>query len=205
MKEYPSISRNFSEIPGAYIFDKLDGNNIRVEWVRKKGWSKFGCRHRLFDESDPMFTGVKPLFMETLADELEKVAVDQRWDRVIVFAEFWGAKSLSGVRVPGDPMNLSLFDVNPYKRGILGPREFLKLFGNNPNIKTAAFLGIHNWTRGFVDRVWNCDVPGITFEGVIGKGGEGHKLVMAKAKTKPWIEAIRSRYSQEEAEKILSS
>lgn len=205
MKEYHSIPRVTREIPNAYCFDKLDGNNVRVEFTRKRGWSKFGSRHRLFDETDVQFAGCKPLFFETMADELEKVAIDQRWERVLIFAEFWGANSLSGVRVPGEPMNLTLFDVNPYKKGIMGPREFLKLFGENPKIPTAAFLGVHNWTRGFVERVWNGDVPGITFEGVVGKAGSGHELVMAKAKTKSWIEAIQARYSKEDAERIVNS
>lgn len=205
MKEYPSIPRDFFEIPNAYVFDKLDGNNIRVEWARKKGWSKFGCRHRLFDDSDPQFAGLKTIFMETAAEGLAKVAVDQRWERVIVFGEFWGAKSLRGIRVEGDPMFFTLFDVNPYKKGILGPREYLKLFGENPKIPTAPFLGQFNWTRGFIDRVWNCDVPGVSFEGVVGKSGSGHELVMAKAKTRPWIEAIRAMYSKEEADKIVNS
>jgi hypothetical protein len=204
MKEYPSISRSFREFP-AYVFDKLDGNNIRVEWTRKKGWFKFGCRHRLFDDTDVQFTGVKSLFLETMSEELSKVAVDNRWESVIVFAEFWGPSSLAGVRVPDEKMSLTLFDINPYKKGILGPKEFLDLVGDNPKIPTAKLLGHFNWTRGFVDRVWNGDVPGVTFEGVVGKGGSGHQLVMAKAKTKPWVEAIRARYAAEEAEKIVNS
>ncbi len=206
MKHYPSIPRDFQEFP-AYVFDKLDGNNIRVEWTRKRGWAKdkFGCRNRLFDDTDPQFLGVRELFHERLADGIEKVARDERWERLIVFCEFWGPGSLAGIRVPGEAMNLTLFDANPYKKGILGPREFLKLFGDNPKIPTAPLLGHFNWTRGFVDRVWNHDVPGVTFEGVVGKAGDGHKLVMAKAKTRQWIEAIRARYTAEEAEQLINS
>ena len=36
-------------------FDKLDGQNVRFEWTKKRGWFKFGMRRRLFDESDVEF------------------------------------------------------------------------------------------------------------------------------------------------------
>ncbi len=37
------------------------------------------------------------------------------------------------------------------------------------------------------------EIPGITFEGVVGKAKDGrHDLIMAKAKTKLWIEKVRA-------------
>jgi len=205
MKLYPSISRStgqqFQEFY-AYVFDKLDGSNLRVEWTRKRGWFKYGTRARLFDETDEVFGGAIPLFKETLAGGIEKVARDERWDQVTVFMEFWGEKSFAGLHEPGDPKKLTLFDVNPYKKGILGPRQFLDLFDGLP---ISRLLGRIKWTRGFVEEVRLGKIPNITFEGVVGKGGKGHDLVMAKAKTQAWTDKVMEKFGMLEGQKILVS
>ena len=71
---------------------------------------------------------------------------------------------------------------------------------NIPNI-----IGEFDWTLDFIDQVRNGEIEGITFEGVVGKSGEGHKLLMAKAKTQAWVDKVRSKYSPDEAEKIINS
>lgn len=215
MKDYPSIpgsnGTSFREIPDAYVFDKLDGSNLRFEWSRKRGWHKYGTRTRLLDEKDWQFGRAIPLFHRTLAEPLAKVIHDERWESCIVFCEHWGPNSFAGNhhkgQVPLDPddqMYNTIIDVAPYKKGILGPNEFLKLFGDLP---TAKFLGRFNFTRGFVERVWDDEIPNITFEGVVAKAGHGqtHNLVMGKAKTKRWIDAIRARHTPEDAEKLIRS
>ncbi len=217
MKAYPSIPRGtgmtFQEIPGAYVFDKLDGSNLRVEWNRKhKQWTKFGTRTRLFDTSDWQFGRAIKMFMETLAEPVAKIAFDRRWERVVVFTEHWGPQSFAGCHHdeqnqpldPDDQMHVDLIDVAPYKQGLLGPAEYLKIFGALP---MAKFLGRSNWTRGFVDRVRNGEVEGITFEGVVGKAGHGktHDLVMAKAKTQAWVDKVKARYAPDEAERLINS
>jgi hypothetical protein len=201
MKAYPSIPRNFREFQ-AYIFDKLDGSNIRMEWTRKGGWVKFGARNRLMDESDSLLGEAKPLFFETMADKLAKIAVDQRWDRIIAFAEFYGPNSFAGNHVIGESKQLTLFDVNVHKKGILGPRQFLKIFGDEEFI--PKFFGIHNWTRGFLETVRDGSFEGPTFEGVVGKAGEGHKLIMAKAKTQAWVDKVKEVFHGK-ADEIINS
>lgn len=205
MKAYPSIPRStgqdFQEF-NAYVFDKLDGSNLRWEWARKSGWYKRGTRTRLFDATDTVFGPSIPLFAERLAEPLERIAKDQRWDRMVVFTEFWGPQSFAGLHEPTDPKRLTLFDVNPHKKGLLGPRDFLKLF---EGLDIPAYLGTQRWTRGFVDQVRRSEVPGVTEEGVVGKTGEGHKLVMAKAKTQVWIDKVLARYGAEAGEKIVNS
>ena len=217
MKAYPSIPRStgmtFQEIPNAYVFDKLDGSNLRVEWSRKhKQWTKFGTRTRLFDASDWQFGRAIKIFMQTLAEPVAKIAFDRRWERVVVFAEHWGPRSFAGCHHDeqnqpldsDDQMHVDLIDVAPYKQGLLGPAEYLKIFDGLP---MAKFLGRSNWTRGFVDRVRDGEVEGITFEGVVGKTGHGktHDLVMAKAKTQVWIDKVRARYAPDEAERLINS
>lgn len=205
MKSYPSIPRDFRDFQ-AYCFDKKDGSNLRFEFSKKKGWYKFGTKTRLLDTSDPTFGPAIPLFQSTLAEPLTKIARDNRWESVIVFAEFWGKESFAGYHVDGDPKTLSLFDVAPYKQGILPPKEFIKLFVENPNVPTVDFIGQYHWTRGFVDRVWNEDVPGLSFEGCVGKAGSKHSdLVMAKAKCRRWIEKVKGKFTQDEAELLINS
>jgi hypothetical protein len=204
VKEYPSIARStgqkFREFD-AYVFDKLDGSNIRAEWSRKSGWNKYGTRTRLFNINDPDFGEAIPIFESVFADDLTKIAKKAGWEGLTVFMEFWGEQSIAGYHVKDDPKKLTLFDANPYKKGILGPREFLDLFGH---LNTAKFLGKMHWTRGFVERVWNGEIEGITCEGVVGKAGSGHDLIMAKAKTKVWIEKVKAKCGAE-ADKIIDS
>jgi hypothetical protein len=47
-------------------------------------------------------------------------------------------------------------------------------------------------------------VEGISFEGVVGKSGERHKLIMRKAKTQAWVDAVLARYG-EEGKRIIES
>lgn len=207
MKQYPSIGRStgqtFHEFT-AYVFDKLDGSNLRFEWNRKQGWYKAGRRHGLLDDSNTALLKAPAIFAAKMAEPLAKIARDERWESVVVFAELWGPNSLAGYHDTTDEMKLTLFDVNPFKKGILGPSEFRKLFEGV--VETPNFLGIHKWTRGFVEQVWKGEVPGVTFEGVVGKAKEGkHDLVMYKAKTQAWVERVKSRHTPETAEKIINS
>lgn len=208
MKPYPSIQssigQKFQEFD-AYVFDKLDGSNLRFEWTRKARWSKFGTRNRLFDHTDPDFGLAIPLFLTGYQEDLTRVAVDNRWDHLIVYMEFWGPNSFAGKHDRDDVKTLTLFDACPNKKGLLGPREFLNLFGH---LRTARLLGIQKWTRGFVDRIrtGNDELSSkITFEGVVGKSGSGHKLIMAKAKTQAWVDKVLSQYGLVEGKKIVDS
>jgi len=206
MKPYPSIPRatgqGFQEIQNAYIFDKLDGRNIRVEWTKKGGYHKWGTRHRLFDHTDAEFAPAMPLFYKVYGEAFLKVATDARWEGATAFLELWQPDSLGGVWVPEQPFTLTLFDVAPYKACQMGPKEFLKTFKDVP---TAGFLGQVNWTRGFVEQVRAGQVEGVTFEGVVAKAGEKHKLVMAKAKQQKWVDAVLARYGEAAGKKLVES
>lgn len=206
MKSYPEIPRctgqSFMEIPGAYIFDKIDGSNLRWEYSKKQGFYKFGTRKCLFDKTDKIFGESIDVFFNTLSEPLTEIFRKNKWDKVVVFTEFWGKESIAGRHVPGDPKFLTLFDVSLHKHGMLSPKEFLKNFKYLP---IPNFLGIHNWSRGLIERVFNDELDGVTFEGVVAKAGEGHDLVMAKGKTKKWLDAIKARYAQEEANLIINS
>ncbi len=206
MKEYPQIPAStgtqFREIPGAWIFDKLDGSNMRSEWSKKRGWYKHGKRSGLVDDSNPHLAKAPELFMATLAEPLAKIAKDNRWQSLVVFYEFWGKKSIAGLHYDGDEKFLTLFDAAADKRGILIPQDFRKYFEGK--VSTPSCLGNENWTRGYVERVYRGEIEGITFEGVVAKVGTRHDIVRAKAKTKAWIDKVHEVYGAS-AERIINS
>jgi hypothetical protein len=205
MKAYPSILRQpkgKGDPRLLHVFDKIDGSNLRFEWARSDGWFRWGSRHRLLDESHPVFGGGMAMFREALAGPIERVARAQGWEALVAFAEFAGPKSLGGQHAPDDAKSLTLFDVAPYRRGLVGPERFLELFAGLP---TPRYLGQHAWTDDFVARVRRGDLEGVTFEGVVGKAGDGHGLVMAKAKTGAWVARILEQYGDEEGKKLVDS
>jgi hypothetical protein len=205
VKQYPSIPRAsgsaFRSFE-AYLFGKLDGSSLRFEWNPKTGWSKAGSRRRLLDESDPILAPALALFQTTWDEPLARIARDKHYVRLTAFLELYGPHSLAGQHLAGEPKTLTLFDVAPFGGGLLGPAEFLRIFGALP---IAPYLGQATWTRELVERIRTGQLPGATFEGVVGKGLVGRELVMAKAKSQAWIEAVRARYAPGEAQRIIES
>lgn len=191
MKAYPSIVRFPCEFR-AHVWDKLDGSNLRFEWNKKRGWHKFGTRHRLFDETDIQFGKAIGAFNETLSDPLSKICSKNRWESAVVFAEWHGPNSFAGNHCDDDLMKLTVFDVAPYKQGFLRPTEFRKTFEGV--VDTPKYLGEYNWTKGFLERVLNNDIPGITFEGVVGKAESKGQAIMAKAKTSQWLDKLKLKH-----------
>ena len=193
MKQYPEI-QGPSKAPrkDCIAFYKYDGSNLRWEWSKKRGWYKFGTRHRLFDESDPLYGQAIPIFTEQLAPEIERVLKDEyrKFDRVIVFTEFFGPSSFAGQHLEQEPKELKLFDVNIHKKGLISPRDFVKEFGHLSFAAEVVYEGKLN--DSFVNDVregrYSVD------EGVVCKGGSGHKLWMAKIKTNAYRERLRQVY-----------
>jgi hypothetical protein len=206
MFRYPPIARStgtgFREFD-AYVFDKIDGRNLRFEWSRKRGWYKSGTRELLFDETDPDVGRALPLFRQQLATPLENIARCERWDHLIAFVECWTLHSLSGILRTDEEMRLTVFDLaRPDRDEMVGPREFLALMGKAEIGYVPRFLGQHRWTRGFVQRVWQGDVDGVTFEGVVGKSTDGY---MAKAKTQAWVNTILREHGEARGRQIVES
>lgn len=207
MKSYPSIPRctgtMFFEMPNAFIFDKLDGNNIRAKWTKKQGWHMFGTKNTVFNHTDPIFGNTIKIFNDIgLADQIAEIAINNKWREIVAFMEYYGPNSFAGRHNDADAKTLTLFDVSIHKQGMLGPKQFLQLF---KYLQIPKFLGNYNWTRGFIEKVFNNEIDGVTFEGVVGKAGEGHKLVMSKAKTKIWLDKVMAMHSAEQAETIINS
>jgi hypothetical protein len=211
MKEYPSIlsagdllARSDEYLGQPFVaFDKLDGSNIRAEWERKKGWHLFGSRKRLLDESAPLLGRAIPLILDGYGDPLAKVLVDDPAFRGVrqatAYFEFAGPHSFAGLHDPADlgvpanePFAVVLIDVNIHKRGFLSADEFIDHF--EP-------LGIPRVVhRGILDRSFIEDVRAGRFgtgEGVVCKGGEGHKRWMAKVKTNAYLQSLKEFFQED--------
>ncbi len=206
MKSYPSIPRTFGSSKirefDAHLFDKVDGSNLRFEWDRKKGWYKFGTRRRLLYPSTPIFGMAIELFHDTLAEPIAKIAIDHKWPRLLLFAEFWGKHSFAGQHDPDDQKLLTPIDLSIYKKGFVPPEEFVRLFDE---VTDLGYLGTTRWNKEYVQWVREGLVEGITFEGVVGKAGGGHKRIMAKAKTQAWIDKVIEFFGHEKGLKIVNS
>jgi len=192
MKQYPSIDRNLRKDTYIYAFDKLDGSNIRAEWNSKRGFYKFGTRTQLMDENTKPFGQAISLIKEKYEEWLGVVFKENKWRDAICFFEFHGPNSAFGAHVEEDKKNVTLIDVNPFKRGILEPKEFIKLFGNlgTPKVLFEGFI-----TPEFVDAVKDGTLKDMTCEGVVCKGASDTNAqmpIMFKIKSRLWLEKLKN-------------
>lgn len=203
MKLYPSIEHS-GKAPRqhCHAFVKYDGSNLRFEWNPKRGWYKFGTRKLLFDETHPIYGSAIQLFKERYGDALPRVFQSSKTFKgvqaVTVFAEWFGAKTFAGRHLPDDPKNLVLFDVNPLKKGFLGPKRFLDEFGH---LEVAELLWSGTLNDEFIQSVRDGSqdvnskyaIANELPEGVICKGEDGHDLWMCKIKTQAYYDALKER------------
>lgn len=189
MKEYPSIDREIRKKTPVYVFSKFDGSSMRAEYSRKNGWYKFGKRHGLIGQDSNLAKSIS-LFQQKCADALTAVFKKQRWDRAIVFFEFWGPKSFAGQHETIDDHTVTLFDVNIHKKGILHPREFVDLFGHT-DIAPLLYRG--NITEEFTDFVKQSKLENMPLEGVVCKGdfASPGRPLMFKIKSDAWIRKLK--------------
>lgn len=205
MKEYPHIDGP-SKAPKkpCYGFVKYDGSSIRCEWSKKRGWYKFGTRHCMIDQNDPIFGRAVPLFLNKYGDDLAKVFASSKLFRgvqsVLAFAELFGSKSFAGMHYPDDPLwDIVLFDINPHKKGIMGPKDFIDTF-EHLKIAECIFQGnmgeelIQNVRNGTLDCASKYDIKTEVPEGLVVKGDHGHKLWMRKIKTENYRVELKKRY-----------
>ena len=132
----------------------------------------------------------KKLICTKYEDDLSKTFRDARFDRAIVFFEFFGPQSFAG-RHTEEEHDVVLFDVNPYKKGILPPADFLKLVGH---LHVPPILYRGNVTQEFEESVLASTLEGMSFEGVVCKTKNPKRTpmpVMFKIKSRAWRERLR--------------
>lgn len=191
MKSYPSITKEVRHDLHIYAFDKLDGSNIRAEWNSKKGFYKFGTKNQLIDESAKPFGRAIKILQDKYADDLSMVFKEHKWRDVICFFELHGPSSFAGTHNFDEDLTVTLFDVNPYKEGILEPREFIKYF-SHLDIPKVLYEG--RITTDLFDKIKQSTLPDMTFEGVVCKGASdsGARMpVMFKVKSQAWLDKLK--------------
>ena len=192
MEIYPSINNIITDT-SIIAFDKIDGSNIRAEWNRKNGFTKFGTRKRLLEESEKPFGEAIGLIRETHADILDELFRKQKYERATAFFEFSGANSFAGFHEQ-EAHEVTLFDVHVYKQGMLPPREFLKIFERKVATPPVLYEGKAN--EKFIRSVKESTLEGMTFEGVVCKGGwdSRKRLISYKVKSQAWLSKLKTKY-----------
>lgn len=201
LKEYPKIlgPHDFADGQPCVAFDKLDGSNLRFEYNVRSGWYKHGTRRQLFHASDPVYGCAVDVFLKKYGEALIKVITDnpayRKVDGLIAYAEFFGPHSFAGKHEAGflgvesnDPKDVVLFDVNINKKGFVAPDKFVEHFGHL-HIPAVVYRG--PFDRRFTQDVRDGKYP--VAEGVIAKGGEGHKIWFRKVKTLTYLKALQEK------------
>lgn len=198
MKKYPSISRKVVYGSNLYVYEKLDGSNIRAEWTPKNGFHKFGRRNGLLDHSNPWLLEAPDLIMDESAAGLDEVFRKMRVRKAIAFFEFWGANSEYGTHTD-EPHTCTLIDVGVDKNGLLPPKEFEKWF--RPQYIPIAKLLQRGFSHEDMEAVRAGWFPGMPFEGVVVKGpveSPGRPL-MYKVKSEKWLSRLREKCGDDTA------
>ena len=193
MKHYPEITNTIQYGLHCYCFDKLDGSNIRAEWSRKhKAFVKFGSRSRLLGADNPILMQAVALIKNKYEEDLSRIFIDNRFENVVCFFEFFGPNSFAGNHLETDKHDVVLFDINLYKRGLIGPKEFLKLCGSL-HLPNLVHVGTVGKELELAVRSGLCE--GITFEGVVCKStilGKDRLPIMFKIKSNAWFDKLRN-------------
>jgi hypothetical protein len=192
MKAYPSIGTAIDRTHSYHLFDKLDGSNIRAEWSPKQGFYKFGTRTQLLSEDQVALYPAKAKFLATYADALHAQFVRRKFPRALAFVEYAGPHSFAGSHPdPVEAMGVTLFDIAVHQKGLLAPEPFLELAAGLP---TPALVYQGHLTEEVIAAIREGTWPGVTFEGVIGKGPFQQKCggpVQFKLKSFAWLERLR--------------
>lgn len=190
MQQYPSIGKDIIQDIDYYIFDKLDGSNIRVEFSLKHGFDKFGTRKKLMSDDSGILNLSKDLILqyENITEEIFK---KNKWQNGTLFFEFHGPNSFAGFHDESDQFKVSLIDAHIGKIGYLPPREYIKTFEDK--IEMSEFLKIGKFNKTTIAEIQEGKFPGMTFEGVIGKAFIRNKIVRCKVKNKDWISKLKDK------------
>lgn len=200
MKQYPKIGYFDESLIGqyCYAFDKLDGSNIRLEFSKKRGWYKFGTRNEIISPTHTQFGRSIDIFIEKYSKDLESVFRSNRQyrnaDSFVVFAEYFGENSFAGQH-QDETMDIKLFDISQYKRGLIPPKEFIENFGHL-DIPDLVYQGNYN-----IDMVESIRKNVLNLkEGVVVKGifkTKGNDVVwMSKIKTNDWLIRVREKFGE---------
>lgn len=203
MKQYPSIPTKIDFKKNFFLFDKLDGSNIRAEWNPKKGFYKFGSRTQLLtEEQDNLYPSIEAInnFVNVdgipLGERLHKL----KYQSAVCFFEWAGPNSFAGSHEdPVEDMSVTLIDVSPYKKGMLRPESFIDLF---EDFQIPAILYNGKITEDIFQQIRRSEFPGVTFEGVVGKEAgctKDGRHDTCKIKSNAWLNKLKEKCNGDEA------
>lgn len=211
MLQYPSINGVTKTPIGepCLAFYKYDGSNLRFEWDKKNGWSKFGSRTQMIDDKTPILGQGIEMFQDLLAGEIIKRMKEREGknfnnlQRMTAFAEFYGENSFAGTHVESDEKFLKLFDVFMFKKGFLPPKDFVDTFSGFEHAAKVVYSG--NLNVPFIEAVRANAVAGEPlFEGVICKGVSKKikspyhgDLWMTKIKTTEYLNRLKNVFQED--------
>lgn len=160
MKHYMSIPRfkDDKSLLGedVFAFNKLDRQNLCVKYLpKKKDFQSFGSRRMVIDEHSEVLgdavmffkdSDIPMVLSEIVAENSKKHGELTGVDEITFYFEWWGEHSFAGFHEPNDRMRLSLIDVWEKKKGLIEPKEYLKLFhaGELPPPKGGGLLDTEN-------------------------------------------------------------
>lgn len=189
MKTYPSIPTKINFKHDYYVFNKIDGSNIRAEWSDKRGFYKFGSRNQLLSEQQTALYPSIDIIKRKYEEELGKRFEELKMSRGICFFEYYGPNSFAGSHNdPVEDMDAVIIDVNPYKKGILPPEQFLEFC---EGMETPDVLYKGKIDGDLIEQVRESELDGITLEGVVIKAKEVKHNGMAKIKTRKWLDMLK--------------
>lgn len=189
MKSYPSIPYGQTCDFPVWGFDKLDGSNIRGEWSSKKGWYKFGSRNKLLTSESGFLNEAPEIILGKYGYSLAETFRSKHYESVVAYFEFFGKSSFAGQHVE-EQHDAVLIDVDVYKRGILDPDEFIRVFGE---LDTPRVVHTGPVTEETIESIRSGMLQGVTFEGVVFKGKRGKKFGMLpvfKQKSRAWLDKL---------------
>lgn len=211
MLQYPSINGVAKTPIGepCIAFYKYDGSNLRFEWDKKRGWSKFGSRTQMIDNKSPILGMGIEMFQDLLANEIIYRIKDlegknfNNLQRITAFAEFFGENSFAGTHVETDEKFLKLFDIFLFKKGFISPKTFVEMFDGYEHAAQVVYKG--NLNVPFIESIRKNQLEGFDlFEGVICKG-ESKKiksnyhgdLWMTKIKTQSYLNKLKNVFQDD--------
>jgi hypothetical protein len=201
MYEYPSI-RNTRRIPcvEGIAFDKIDGSNFRAKWSHKHGFTLFGTRTQLVDNTTPYWSNVIDLFKAEYAEPLHQTLSQnfKNEKQAIVFSEFFGENSFAG-RHREERHKLITFDVMLEKnKKFLLPQDFVKVIGNAVEIPRVVYRGKND--AGFVMQVRKNEFDtneGVIFKGTSRTGSFSGGVLMCKIKTYSYLDKLKEMFKDD--------
>jgi hypothetical protein len=193
MKKYLSIP-NLNGVPNyqdLYVlaFDKKDGSQIRAQYNKKRGFYKFGTKNELIDAKTQPWGIAVPLIINKYQEALYTIFKHHKWDEVNCFFELFGTNSFAGQHSFEEPMDVVLFDVNPLRKGILPPCQFIEIFGEL-DIPLCLYQGfLHD---DIIEQIKSSTLPNMTSEGCVAKYlDDNNNTQMVKIKSRAWLERLK--------------